>query len=199
MPPKDSHDTSAISARLSHERDWALNAWMGRLSWEAMRSLANRAPEEGGLGYDLSIQALKGLVNGAKEARGDMTMAREDRRERQSYEVDERARAARNDLVALYRQRAKLDAAIESFSETIYSEDDANALARLVDQRARVARELELADKRLDIAQDREAKLHGLNAPTDIKVDVTHHDAIAEELNAMLERAGLPTPEGKKR
>lgn len=179
-----------LDARIVRERAWAYQAWMSRVSWGAMRALANLPESEGGLGYDLSESALKGLVDQAKADRGDLTMSREQRIERQSAELDERARLARQDYDAAYTRRRKLDAAIESFSEHLYSADDVNALARLIEQRDRLARELEAADRRLDSVHDREGKLHGLNAATEHKVEVVHRDAIIDELNAALEAAG---------
>lgn len=180
--------TSIIPARVAHERAWALEAWTARLSWSAMRRLANLPERDGGLGYDLSESALKGLVLKAREDRGDVSMGRDERRERQSVEVDLRARAARSDLDAAYARAAVLDRAINGFE--VYDTDSAAALRNLIIERAGIAADIERADKRLDIAQAREAKLHGLDAPAELAVDVTHHDAVAEELNAMLERAG---------
>ncbi|MDQ2689885.1 MAG: hypothetical protein M3Y29_06390 [Chloroflexota bacterium] len=185
MPPKAA---APISARVARERAWALEAWTARLSWGAMRRLANLPESEGGLGYDLSESALKGLVLKAREDRGDVTMGRDERRERQSVEVDMRARAARNDLDAAYDRARVLDRAIDDFE--VYDADTADALARLVAERRELAKVIEAADRRLDAAQAREAKLHGLDAPAEARLEVTHRDAVVDELNAMLERAG---------
>src|SRR5690606_28949064 len=106
-----------LEQRVVRERAWAYAAWMSRVSWSAMRAMANRPESEGGLGYDLSESALKGLVDQAKADRGDLTMSREQRIERQSAELDERARAARQDYAAAYERITKLDAAIASFRE----------------------------------------------------------------------------------
>lgn len=46
------------------------------------------------------------------------------------------------------------------------------------------------AEKMLQAALDRKSKLHGDDAATRIEADVTHRDAVTEELNAMLIRAG---------
>lgn len=182
-----SPDNGIIPERVARERSWALEAWTARLSWGAMRRLANLPEHDGGLGYDLSESALKGLVLKAREDRGDVTMARDERRERQSVEVDMRARAARADLDAAYIRAAVLDRAMANFE--VYDAETADALARMAGERRELAKIIESADRRLDQAQEREAKLHGLNAPAELSVDVTHHDAVALELNAMLERA----------
>jgi hypothetical protein len=174
-----------LEARVQRERSWALQAWTSRLSWGAMRRLANLPESEGGLGYDLSESALKGLVLKAREDAGDMTMNRADRIERQSYEVDERARLARNDLAeasALLRiPRPRRD-------EFDYIDQWLEALAAWAKTREGAAKMVESADRRLDAAQEREAKLHGLNAATEARLDIVHHDAVALELDAMLER-----------
>jgi len=185
MSPK-TEGARIISAGDERERAWALEAWTARLSWGAMRRLANLPPAEGGLGYDLSESALKGLVVKAREDRGDVTMGREERRERQSVEVDMRARAARHDIERAYQRAAVLDEAIANFE--VWDTDSANALRNLVVERAGIAADLERADRRLDIAQAREAKLHGLDAATEVAIDVTHRDAVDAELNEMLAR-----------
>lgn len=178
-----------IEQRVMHERAWAYSAWMARYGYAAMRRLANLPPDEGGLGYDLSESALKGLVDQAKADRGDLTMSREQRIERQSAEVDERARAARHDFAAAYQRLATLDAAIAGFE--VYDLETAMALRSMVTERNGIAADLERADRRLDTIHAREAKLHGLDAPTEARLEVTTRDAVIDELNAALEAAGL--------
>lgn len=73
----------------------------------------------------------------------------------------------------------------------MYDLDTAVALANMSAERRQIARELEAADRRLEAAQAREAKLHGLDAPTEAKVEVTHRDAVIDELNAALAAADL--------
>ncbi len=196
--PKPSKKTAAplIPPRILAERSWAYGLWLQRVSWDDMRRAANLPTDQGGLGYDLSLSALKGLVEGAKADRGDLTLKREDRLERQTFETDERARAAIHDLMSARNTSAKLDAAIARFQvEGIHDLAELAALGTLADQRSKMAREIEAAERRLEVAQEREAKLHGLNAPVEAKLDVTHHKDVADELNAMLGRAGTPTPE----
>lgn len=169
MSKKAKHGTDVIEARVIAEREWAYARWLERLTWPMMRLAAALPPSEGGLGYDLPPQALKGLVAQARADAGDLTMGREERLERQLIEVDARARAARHDM-----EQARRDGEADAYV---------------------------MAEKRLDIAQDREAKLVGLYAATQVEANVVHHDAVTLELNAMLERAGrkpikTPTPEG---
>lgn len=191
MTPKADRNRDLIEARVLREREWAHAAWLSRLSWGAMRRLANLPEVEGGLGYDLSEQALKGLVLAARNDRGDMAMGRDERIERQAAEVDERARSARHDFAAAYSKAAALDRAIADFE--VYDMDTAAALRALIQERTALAYDLERADRRLDSIHAREAKLFGLDAPTEAKLEVTSRDAVADELNAMLERAGRKT------
>lgn len=187
MTPK--HDRrELILARTVRERAWAYDAWMSRLSWGAMRRLANLPVEAGGLGYDLSEQACKGLVEQAKADRGDLTMSRDERIERQAAEVDERARSARHDFTAAYARAAALDRAIADFE--VFDTDTALTLRGMIADRAALAGDLERADRRLDSIHAREAKLFGLDAPIEAKLEVTSRDAVVDELNAMLVRNG---------
>lgn len=185
MPPKAA---TPITARVARERAWALEAWDARLSWGAMRRAANLPERDGGLGYDLSESALKGLVLKAREDRGDLSMSRDDRRERQTLEVDMRARAAREDMARAYANGTR----IEPPQRADYFDplDWVRALSAYAEAVAATTRAVESADRRLEAAHQREAKLHGLDAAIEAKVDVTHRDAVVDELNAMLVRNG---------
>lgn len=187
-------DDSLIEQRVQHERDWAYALWLDRLTFRQIRRVANMAPSEGGLGYDLGEQAIKGLVLAARESIGDVTMSRDERIERQAAEIDARARTARLEFEALANKAQSLDTAIAELRESNARYDDpltyVNRLAKLVDQRGRVAAELERADLRLDRAQVAERKLFGLDAPSEAKLEITTRDAVTDELNEMLERAG---------
>lgn len=89
-----------IEARVLREREWCFAAWMARMSWQTMRAAAAEPPERGGLGTVFSVSALRALVKEAREDRGDVNMSRDERIERQSFEIDERIRLARHDLAA---------------------------------------------------------------------------------------------------
>lgn len=175
-------------ARVATEQAWAHARWLERLSFAQMRVVAQLPPDEGGLGYTLSESALRGLVTGAREARGDISMSREERIERHATEVDARARAARRDLEAAERRARKLDEVIEGF--TVYDKDDARELSGLIAKREAIAADLAHADRRLDAVHAREAKLFGLDQPTEAKLEVVSRDGIIDDLNAALERMG---------
>jgi hypothetical protein len=170
-----------IEARIAHEREWAHERWLERHSFAQIRQLANLPVDEGGLGHDLSVQAVKGLVLQAREARGDMHMSRDERLERQAAEIDELARGARNALAkaasgeVVTKVKVKVAKDVEGMVDVV--------LAPYVDHDAA---------KLLLAAHKREADLFGLDAPTAATLEVTHRDALADELNVMLERAGRP-------
>lgn len=185
---KSAKRSELIAVRVEHERRWAYERWLERLTWSQMRMAARLPESEGGLGYDLSEQAMRGLVNQARASAGELSMGRAERVERQLVEVDARARAARRDLDAVYRAARAIDAAVSALDPR--DRDEASLLSPLVAQRASLARELELAEKRLDSAQDREAKLVGLYAATEAKLEVTTRDGVIEDLNAALSRLG---------
>lgn len=90
------HD--ALDQRTLRESEWCYGLWLDRHSFSAIRRLAARKPKHGGLGYDLSESAIKGLVRQAREARGDLSMTREERADRRQAERDELARLARAGL-----------------------------------------------------------------------------------------------------
>lgn len=202
MTPKSD---DLIASRIEREQRWAYNLWLGRLSFSAIRRLANEPVSEGGLGYDLSEQAIKGLVKGAREALGDLTTTKADRVERQGAEVDERARAARHDFASAYAKANAIDEAIAALRADEHAKHDdplayANAMSRLISKRDQVAADLERADKRLDAVQAREARLFGLDAPSEAKLEVTSRDGVLDDLNDALARLGekpitTPTPE----
>lgn len=89
-----------VEARVFEEREWAFARWLERRSWSTMRAMAIAPVDAGGLGRNLSVSALRTLVKEAREDRGDITMGRDERTERQSFEIDERIRAARDELAA---------------------------------------------------------------------------------------------------
>lgn len=170
-----------VEARVIREEEWALEAWRARVTFPEMRRLALRPPELGGLGYAMSESALRSLVAQARQRHGDTTMSREERVERQQMEIDARARAARHDLNRAHAALAEPmpDDTAEPEERALYWKK-IEAAGKLV----------ETADRRLAQAMKDERDLHGLNAPTRIEADVTTRDAVTEELNAMLTRAG---------
>lgn len=188
MPPKVK-TSELIALRVMREQQWAYDRRLEHLSYREMRSLANRPPEHGGLGYDLSEQALKALVDGYVERmRETLEESREQQIARELADLDKQHRAlvmmlGGNDAAATAKLQSTLAATLEltladvqaTYPDLVVPRDDKVILAALAQLR--------------QVGESRR-KLLGLDAPTLAKVDVVHHDAVAEELNAMLARAG---------
>lgn len=148
--------TALIEARVLREREWMHARWMERMTFRQISAAAALPVEHGGLGILVSPAGCKAMVHAYREDRGDVTMGRDERRERQSDELDEIARGLRGDLA---RYAAEHDGAVN----------------------------LKLVEALLAVGK-READLHGLAAPTEIKADITTRGAIDAEVEALLER-----------
>lgn len=177
--------TALIQARVLEERAWMHARWMERMTFFQISALAAKPREMGGLGISVSPSGCKTMVTTFREDLGNVGMSRDDRRERQSDEVDMRARAARSDLDDAYRALAAAKAVLEA-------EPDADPSDRVAHWKAveTAQKVIEAADRRLAAAQKDERDLHGLTAAAELKVDVVHRDAIIEELNAELAKLG---------
>lgn len=157
MSKKSDARTALIAARVVREREWMHARWMERMSYRQISAAAALPVEHGGLGVMVSPAGCKAMVTAYREDRGDITMGRDERRERQSDELDEIARAVRHELADTRERTGRVD--------------------------------LKLVDALLAVGK-READLHGLAAPTEIKAEVVHRDAIIDELNAELVALG---------
>jgi hypothetical protein len=184
-----------VEVRVMAEQRWAYERRMERLSYRAMRSLVIEAPPAG-LGYDLSEHQLKALVTGYRERMAGLEVETlEEHRERELADLDEQHRA----LVALLDPvdrvaSAKVAAGLgfASVEELARAEP---ALLVLRDDKVRIA-----ALSSLRAVGESRRKLLGLDAPTQLKAEVTVRDAVTEELNEMLARAGRkPITEEKTR
>lgn len=147
-----------VLARTLVEQEWAHGRWLQHESWTQMRVTAGRPPSDGGLGYDLSIQALKGLVDGYRQRVGDLTATREQHIERELNDLDLAQQLALRSMA-----KGAEAGALDVHGTKLF----------------------------VDIGRERR-KLLGLDAATKIEADVVHRDAVTEELNAMLVRAGRP-------
>jgi hypothetical protein len=168
-PPKAKRESESsddvLLARVLHEQEWAHGRWLAHEPWIAMRQTAELPPERGGLGYSLSLQALKGLVEGYRARVGDLSATREQHLERELHDLDMLQREAARAILE-QRQAPPVDA-------------QGNIKPFAIDA---VKLYADLGEKR--------RKLLGLDAATKIEADVVHRDAVTEELNAMLVRAG---------
>ena len=155
MSKKSDARTALIEARVVREREWMHARWMERMSFRQISAAAALPVERGGLGAMVSPAGCKAMVHAYREDRGDVTMGRDERRERQSDELDEIARAIRHELAATREEHGRVD--------------------------------LKLVDALLAVGK-READLHGLAAPTEIKAEIVTRDAVDAEIEAMLAR-----------
>lgn len=180
-----------IEARVVREEEWALEAWRARVPYPEMRRLAALPPDAGGLGYVLNESALRGLVQSARSRHGETVMTRADRIDRQQAEIDERIRRASFDLRKwhAFAQRPAPDRAEFEGAEhpDIAWRTALEAHGKMIAEAMKAVAE---ADRRLAAAMKDERELHGDNAATKIEAEVTTRDAVTEELNAMLIRAG---------
>lgn len=67
MSPKPRH-SELVAVQVLREQQWAYARRLEHLSYRDIRRLAVAPPDEGGLGYDISEQGLKGLVKGYLES-----------------------------------------------------------------------------------------------------------------------------------
>lgn len=81
--------TELVEAKVAAEREWMHARWMERLTYRQIAALAAAPVEHGGLGILVSHAGVKAMVAAYREDRGDVTMSREERLERQSDELDE--------------------------------------------------------------------------------------------------------------
>lgn len=182
MSKKSDARTALIEARVVREREWMHARWMERMTFRQISAAAALPTKKGGLGITVSTAGVKAMVHAYREDQGDVTMGRDERRERMSDEIDMRVRAARMDLEAAYAGYAKAEAELFALDE--YADPSLRvALAKTLEMWQGI---IDRADRRLDAAQQREEKLHGLAAPTEIKAEIVHRDAIIDELNAEL-------------
>ena len=156
MSKKSDARTALIEARVVREREWMHARWMERMTFRQISAAAALPVDRGGLGIMVSPAGCKAMVHAYREDRGDVTMGRDERRERQSDEIDEMGRAVRRDLA---RWAEEHDGAVN----------------------------LKLVEALLALGK-READLHGLAAPTEIKAEIVTRDAVDAEIEAMLER-----------
>lgn len=128
MSKKSDARTALIEKRILEEQAWAYEQRIVRgLSWHAIRGLALRPRDHGGIDRNLGIGTLKDLVAAHRAAQGEIVGTREERVERRQLEYDEMALLARE---ALSRKA----------SDPMYPGLDVNAAKMLLDVRAAEAK-----------------------------------------------------------
>jgi hypothetical protein len=128
MSKKSDARTALIAARVVEEQEWAYEQRIVRgLPWHAIRGLALRPRDAGGIDRNVGIGTLKEMVAAHRAAQGDIVGTREERVERRQLEYDTIALAARE---ALARKG----------TDPMFPGLDANAAKVLLDVRAAEAK-----------------------------------------------------------
>lgn len=173
-----------LAVKIEREEAWAYARHLEHLSYRAMRAAALADPDKGGLGYDLSEHMLKARVQGYLE------------RMRETLSDDREAYVARelNDLDAQHRALMLLLAAGFDMAATtkVAASLGYRSAVALIDAEPELAVPYDVQTTTLLLRELRAVgaerrKLLGLDAPLAAKLDVTHHDAVAQELAAMLD------------
>ena len=128
MSKKSDARTALIEKRILDEQAFAYEARIVRgLSWHAIRGLAMRPRDAGGIDRVVSISTLKDLVAAHRAAQGEVVGTRDERVERRQLEYDEMALLARAALAA-------------KAGDPMYPDVDVNAAKLLLDVRAAEAK-----------------------------------------------------------
>lgn len=99
MTKKSDARTALIEKRILEEQEWAWTQRIARgLPWHAIRGLALRPRDAGGIDRNLGISTLKDMVAAHRAAMGEIVGTREERVERRQMEYDEIALLARASL-----------------------------------------------------------------------------------------------------
>lgn len=167
-----------IAVRVMREQEWAYEQRSRHLSYREMRRRSIMPQYMGGLGYDLSEHALKGLVTGYTERmRETLQESPEFYMHRELADLEEQHRIAASLADPVDREATMLKAYVLGFStvDELIAESPESAV--LQDPKVRLAA---LATMRQ--TGERRAKLLGLDAATTHKVDVTVTDAVDAEV-----------------
>lgn len=166
MSKKSDGRTALIEARVVLERAWVYERRIhDGMPWPAIRALALRPDEAGGIGRNYGVSTLRGMVAAHRADQGEVVGTREERLERRQHEYDVLALGAR---AALARAAAHRD----EYGEPAPYLDTA-AAKLLLDVRAA------------------EARMHGDDQPTKIEAEVTTRDGVLDDLNAALAAIGV--------
>lgn len=192
---KKAKHAELIAVKVLREQRWAYERRLDHLSYHEIRLLSSAPVERGGLGYDISEHRLKGLVTGYRERMAEVEAEELD--EHRARELADLDRVHRS-LVSLIEDpvdRAASAPVAAAFGYRTVDELIANAPGSVImrEDKTRLA-----ALAQLRAVGESRRKLLGIDAPQQIKADIVMHDAVTEELNAMLARAGRPPIEVEK-
>lgn len=178
-----------IAVRVMREQEWAYEQRLRHLSYREIRRRSSLPVDFGGLGYDISEHALKGLVTGYTERmRETLQESSEFYMHRELADLEEQYRAAAALADPIDREATALrayalglktvEALIAEAPEHIVPQDGRVRLAALTTMRQ---------------IGERRAKLLGLDTVQTQKVDVTVTDAVDAQVAALAaELEGTP-------
>ena len=125
---KSAARTALIEARVLEEQEWAYaRRILDGQPWHAIRALAMRPRDAGGIGRAVGIDVLKNLVAAHRVSQGEVVGNREERVERRQIEYDNLALVARK---ALH----------DKLNDDLYPGLDVHAAKLLLDVRAAEAK-----------------------------------------------------------
>jgi hypothetical protein len=123
-------NAALILARVERERAWAHARWMERMTYGQISALSALPVDLGGLGVHISHAGIRAMVAEYRESRGDVTMSRDERLERQSDELDEIMRALRAEIAEYVEREGSVPAnAVKLLLEAGKREADLHGLA----------------------------------------------------------------------
>ena len=85
---KHASPDALLEARVLRESEWAYRGWLAHKTAAQLRIEANRSPADGGLGYDLGIAAIRGLIEKGRELHGEQAQHRDAMIERELLDLD---------------------------------------------------------------------------------------------------------------
>lgn len=160
-----------ISVREMAAQRWAYERRLEHLSYREMAELAAAPEGFGGLGYLLSEAQLKGLVMRYRDRMAEIEEASlDEHRERE--------------LADLARSQRRIDAVAKLAAKAMGKADELEALD------VHAAKILLDAEAKGRAVGESRRKLLGLDAPQQVRAEVVVKDAVFDELNDMLARAG---------
>jgi hypothetical protein len=189
MPGTTSYD-EMVAARYHTEQRWLYERRIERMTYRDLSDLSALPVAEGGLGYRLSIATISRRIKAARKELAELEAeSRDEYRARELEGMDKRERALYKLLDRVDREATIIVA--RSLGYTTIDELAAHSPAAVVLRDERIV--LGAMQQIERVAAERR-KLLGLDAPVEAKLDVTHHDAVNDELSKMLAEAGI-TPE----
>lgn len=98
MGKRDVELYDGLAARVAAERAWCWARYVEGYPYPTIRAMANEPTDVGGLGYDLSVSAIRAMVAEHRAAQGSIIGTREERIERRQLRLDQIALDAQRSM-----------------------------------------------------------------------------------------------------